>query len=490
MKQQLVYKFFISLFFVAAYSNAQKQTKTFNENFNVVDNAVLNINTTHTDIEFETWNKNQVAIEVVIEIEGASSKEIDAYFKKNEVKITGNSKQIDISTGIENIWSFNTNSNENFITSWNVQDFNIPEITAIPDIEYLAFVTDSINLPPTPPMPIPHFDYDAFKKDGDVYLKKWQEKFEKNFGGDYEKKMEAWQAKAELASKAHEKAREAQEKARVIVYEKANEARVAAMQDKQQVLKEQLRKNAEVRKEQLYLRKGKGDTLRIDTLRRYYSTSPNVYYFSSDKKGATEKVKVKKYIKIKMPKSATLKMNVRHGEVKLAENTKNINATLAYSGLFAATIDGDKTQINASYSPVSVERWNYGKLKVSYADNVKLSQVNHITLSSTSSDVTIDNLLKNIYVENNFGALKIKAINTDFSAIDVSMKNGELICNLPETPFNILVNGENSKLTAPSSLTLTKTKNDNTVLCKGFNVSKSADKSITINSKYSDVVLE
>ena len=129
-------------------------------------------------------------------------------------------------------------------------------------------------------------------------------------------------------------------------------------------------------------------------------------------------------------------------------------------------------------------------MKVSYADNVKLSQVNHITLSSTSSDVTIDNLLKNIYVENNFGALKIKAINTDFSAIDVSMKNGELICNLPETPFNILVNGENSKLTAPSSLTLTKTKNDNTVLCKGFNVSKSADKSITINSKYSDVVLE
>lgn len=243
-----------------------------------------------------------------------------------------------------------------------------------------------------------------------------------------------------------------------------------------------------MRKEQLYLRKG--DTVRIDTLRHFYSTTPNVYYFSSDKKGVTEKVKVKKYIKIKMPKSATLKMNVRHGEVKLAENTKNINATLAYSGLFAATIDGDKTQINASYSPVTVERWNYGNLKVSYADNVKLNQVNHLKLSSTSSDVTIDNLLKNIYVENNFGALKIKAVNSNFTTIDVSMKNGELLCKLPETPFTILVNGENSKLTSPSSLTLTKTQNNDIVLCKGYNVAKSADKSITINSKYSDVILE
>tara|TARA_R110002051_G_scaffold297770_1_gene364294 strand:+ start:549 stop:2012 length:1464 start_codon:yes stop_codon:yes gene_type:complete len=487
MKQQLVYRFFISLFFIVAYSNAQKQSKTFNEDFNVGDNAVLNINTTHTDIEFETWNKNQVAIEVVIEIEGASSKEIDAYFKKNEVKIKGNSKQIDISTGVENLWTFN-NSNENLASVWNVQDFNFPEITAIPDVEFLTFVTDSINFPPMPPMPIPHFDYDAFKKDGDIYLKKWQEKFEKNFGDDYEKKMEAWQVKAELASKAHQKAREAQEKARVIVFEKANEDRVAAIRDKQHVLKEQLRKNAEVRKEQLYLRKG--DTVRIDTLRHFYSTTPNVYYFSSDKKGVTEKVKVKKYIKIKMPKSATLKMNVRHGEVKLAENTKNINATLAYSGLFAATIDGDKTQINASYSPVTVERWNYGNLKVSYADNVKLNQVNHLKLSSTSSDVTIDNLLKNIYVENNFGALKIKAVNSNFTTIDVSMKNGELLCKLPETPFTILVNGENSKLTSPSSLTLTKTQNNDIVLCKGYNVAKSADKSITINSKYSDVILE
>lgn len=479
MKQQLVYKLFMALFLMAANGYAQKQTKTFTENFNVGDQAVLNISTTNTDIEFETWNKNQVAIEVVIEIEGASSKEVEAYFKKNEVKIKGNSQQIDITTGMENLLSFNANSNINFGNAWNVQEFNFPDITAIPEIAFLDFAIDSINLPPMPPMPIPHFDYDAFKKDGDVYLKKWQEKFEKNFGADYEKKMEAWQAKAELASKAHVKAREAKEKARVIVYERAikdrkaaNENRIAAMQNKRQ----------------FYLRKG--DSIQIDTLKSFYTTSPNVYYLSSDSKGVAEKVKVKKYLKIKMPKSATLKMNVRHGEVKLAEHTKNINATLAYSGLFAATIDGDKTQINASYSPVNVQRWNYGDLKVSYADNVKLNEVNHLTLSATSSEVTIDKLLKNIYVDNNFGALKIKAVDSNFSTVNIAMKNGELLCKLPQTPFTLLVHGENSKFRAPASLSLTKTKNENTVSYKGYHVSKNSDKSITVNSKYSEVVLE
>ena len=497
MKQQLVYKLVSIVFFLGISGNAQKQIKTFNEIFNVNDNAVLNINTTHTDIEFETWNKNQIAIEVVIEIEGASSKEMEAYFKQNEIKITGNSRQIDVTTGVENTWFFK-HSTGGFTNSWNNEAIVIPEITAIPEIDFLDFVIDSIQMPPVPPMPVPDFDYDAFQKEGDAYLKKWQKEFDTNFGEDFEKKMADWQMKAEQASKAHhEKSRKLAEKAskqRIIAYEQAKAERQeaiherrAAMQERQQALQTRLKENAEERRLQFLIRNG--DTI-SKQISRSFVNSPNVYYFNANGDGKSEKVKVKKNIKIKMPKSATIKMNVRHGEVKLAENTRNMNAKLSYSDLIALTIDGDKTEIDASYSPVNVQNWNYGKLKVNYSDNVDLKKVNSLTLNSNSSEVNIEHLLKNILVENNFGALSIQQVSKDFSSINVSMKNGELYCKLPSTPFVLQANGENSKFTAPSSLKLNKTKNQNTVLYKGYNQYKTADKSILITSKYSDVVLE
>ena len=52
---------FLCLITTGVYS--QKQTKTFYETFTTNAETVLDINTTHSDIEFETWNKNEVAIE-------------------------------------------------------------------------------------------------------------------------------------------------------------------------------------------------------------------------------------------------------------------------------------------------------------------------------------------------------------------------------------------------------------------------------------------
>ena len=54
---------------------AQEKSKTYKETFNVSDDAVLEINTSHTDIEFDTWDKNQVEITAVITLDGASDEE-------------------------------------------------------------------------------------------------------------------------------------------------------------------------------------------------------------------------------------------------------------------------------------------------------------------------------------------------------------------------------------------------------------------------------
>src|SRR5690606_12237844 len=94
----------LALFMLAGVdsANAQKKTKTFHENFKVADNAVLDINTSYADIEFETWNRDQVDIQAIIEIEGATEEQLEASFNSEPVKISGNSKLVEISTGPRN----------------------------------------------------------------------------------------------------------------------------------------------------------------------------------------------------------------------------------------------------------------------------------------------------------------------------------------------------------------------------------------------------
>ena len=219
-----------------------------------------------------------------------------------------------------------------------------------------------------------------------------------------------------------------------------------------------------------------------------HPNSPNVFY--SLKNGSDKNLKVKKTIKIKLPKSTKIKMNVRHGEVILAENTKNLSATLSYSTLMATTIEGDKTYINASYSPVSVQKWNYGQLKADYSEKVNIKEVENLTLDATFSNVNIDNLLNKAYIKNNFGPLSINSISAGFTDLDINLENAELRCVLPKTAFNIAVNGSNSELVYPKELQLLKTKNGYNTLNKGYHINKSSGKSIIINSKFTEVVLQ
>jgi len=200
---------------------------------------------------------------------------------------------------------------------------------------------------------------------------------------------------------------------------------------------------------------------------------------------------VKRVIKIKMPKSLKIKMNVRHGNVKLAKNTKNLDATLSYSGLDAFNIDGEKTIIVASYSPVTVQKWNYGKLQADYSEKVNLLEVRNLILDTTSSDVTIGYLIDSAFIENKFGPLYINSISNNFSDLEVSLQNVEFKCNMPSTPYSIVVNGSDSMLKAPPCINLSKTKSiGNTKVYKGYYINNDSERSIIINSKYSEVALD
>jgi hypothetical protein len=183
-------------------------------------------------------------------------------------------------------------------------------------------------------------------------------------------------------------------------------------------------------------------------------------------------------------------MNVRHGEVKLAANTKNINATLSYARLHAVSIEGDQTQINASYSPVIVGQWKYGNLSTSFSDFVELDVVTELNLKATSSEVKINKVIKNLISRNELGAIYIGAVDPNFRTIDIEVRNGELQCILPKTAFSVSVKNTKSEFKYPASWTLDSTKQGPQILYTGASAKGSGNRVFKLNTAYSSVVLQ
>tara|TARA_R110002049_G_scaffold306173_1_gene504168 strand:- start:1915 stop:3360 length:1446 start_codon:yes stop_codon:yes gene_type:complete len=450
----------------------KKQTKTFKEVFNVGNEAVLDLNTTNADIEFDTWNKNIIQVEAVIEIDGMTPEEAESYFKNNVVQIVGNSKKVEVSTGGASVFRLaSRNSPVSVATSRNI-DLRID----VDDLKNkLALRIDTLQLDSFPVFNItkslsfPEFDYESFKEDGNRYIVRWQHEVEKNIGTEKEKEIKEWVEEVRVNT----------DKIKEEAMKMAEEQKHLAKNHKMIILesKKALKENRDALKKAITI---SGDSIIF--------SRPNTFYFGTD--GESKNLKIKKTIKIKMPKSATIKMNVRHGNVKLAENTKNMNANLSYASLLAATIDGTETFVNASYSPVVVNNWNDGYLEANYVKNLDLNEVRGLTLSAVSSNITIDKLLKTAFIKNDFGSLVINDIAPDFETLDVSVKNGELECSVPQTSYTIYIKGNASKVTAPANLTLSKTENQQMIVHKGYSGTKNADKSINIDASYSEVVLK
>lgn len=455
----------------------EKQTRNYKEDFTVKPDAVVDINVSHTDISFETWDKNQVSVEATVELEGATAEEAKKFFEEGGIEILGNSSLVEIRTsgaapfppmpphppmGID--FPEFPEMEQLFL------DLRIPDLPPLPD------------MPPMPPVNVPHFDYDKYKKDGDKYLQKWKSEFDKNFDKEYRKEMEAWSKKmaagAEERGKHIEKWQEEQQKIREehglqreAVREMAREQRELA-REHQEEAREHARK---VQREMVISRNGRGE-------------APHIFYRSSD--GESKNFKIKKTIKIKIPQSVKLKMNVRHGEVKLAENTKNMEANLAYASLFASTIDGEKTQITASYSPVNVRNWNFGTLRTDFSDKVALIEVRDLELKSNSSNVTIDRLMKSASIINNLGQLHINSVADDFNTVEIELQNAEMFCSTPSSAFSIQINGTSSEFTPPAYLHMTNSGDQRQFAYKGYHLNSNSSRSILINSRFSEVTLQ
>lgn len=456
-------------------AQAQLRSKTFTETFPVDQGTQVRINTSHADLEFETWDRDQVEVTVLLELEGASEEEAETFFDRELVKVMGNSKEIEISTLGHGPFTFDFKEMDLALSmvpdlSHMMEDFQLPEI---PEIAPLPNIATMPPLLAVPPFPMVEFDYEAYQKDKEKYLKQWQKEFEKSFDQEYKEKFEKWgqemAEKAELWEQRREKMEEQREK----------------LQIKREQRQEELQKKMNEKRKELAQKREEIHKKRKESAG--FHAAPNVFYFSSD--GKNKEYKVKKRIKIKMPKYLNLDMNVRHGEVKLAANAKNINANLVYSSLLASTIEGNQTDIQASYSPISVQNWDYGKLSTDYSDRVNLKVVGALDLRANASQVVIGKLIDRAKLRNRFGSLSIEAVSDDFAAVDISVENGALEFNLPTAPFVITVRETGTDFQYPQSLKLETSGTSGTKVLQGYHLKKNDDKAITINTKYSEVVL-
>jgi hypothetical protein len=193
--------------------------------------------------------------------------------------------------------------------------------------------------------------------------------------------------------------------------------------------------------------------------------------------------KIKKTIKIKMPRDTKLKVNVRHGELKFASVIHNLKADLKHSSLLADVIDGSETSINASYTPVLVNKWNAGELTLRYVEDALLKQVNTLALYSNSSNINIDYLAGNSIIDGSFGDLTIHNILDSFKNLNIILENSDANIKLPKTDYNLQFKGNRTKLKHP--------ENSKREYVSSYSIGDLASsRAIVINAKYSSVFMQ
>jgi len=306
---------FLTLFLCISVS-AQRFDKKYNEKFNANSDVSIHVDTRYTDIQIETWNKNTVSIEAIIEIEGASKEKADEIIKNWKFKTLGNKNEIEIisKTNVLLMELSNAERHPVFDRQFNNNfdfEFDFPEIS----VENLS-ILDSLHvgMPDALHFSEPHimdhdafhfefdapeFDYEKYKND-ENYLKEWQGKMKKSLEKMHiEMKMNSVKMKKNTA-KLKEELKAAQEKRRKL-FEEGVEQRKEAMKLRQKHLKERVeeQKAAHIIRQQNYNEHTNAKKrIKIKSILEDRS-----------------KIKIKRIIKIKAPKDAKFNMNVKYGSM-------------------------------------------------------------------------------------------------------------------------------------------------------------------------------
>lgn len=479
----------LCLCLVSSWCYAQQKLTKTSQSFKVNKDVIVDLNTSYVEIELDTWNKDVVEIEGFIEGDKLTETQLKEALAAWDLKIEGTLESVKVYSTGGRIYGFI--AGDDYSGHLQELEMHLAEIPHMPPMPKLAEMPELPSMPPMPAMPalpeLPEgldklqFDYNKYQKEGDTYLKEWSKAYENKGGKELEKRMEEWAKRFEDSNyqKEMEKWGEqfgekyakdmekwgdnfgekiGEEWARKMEawgerFGKEFEERAKLMEERQDERAERLlerKKALEDRERALFSRHNYGNDSRV-----------------------------KKILRIKIPKKAKLKMNVRHGELKISSVINNVKGDISHSYFLADNIDGGDTSINVSYSPLSINVWNNGSLNLKFVDKAEIKTANYIVLNSNSSNVLIDNLVTTGVIDGSFGDLTISKLSSNFKDLNLVLTNSDALINLPENAYyNLYFKGSNSKFN--NKFTAQK-------MVRNYPEGQSTDRNVVINAKFSNV---
>jgi|GEM_PF-239982 len=335
-------------------------------------------------------------------------------------------------------------------------------------------------------------------------MEAWGEKFGKEFG----EKMEAWgekygkdiekwavQFEKDFEPKMSELGRQinenlapqlealAKELSELVNNEESNEERRARLEARKKELTERINQRVHEIKERTKAREEAREARREEIVVRRVNERDRAWVYRTAVNSKD------KSLVIKVPKYAQVELDVRYGTTEL-KGANDIQAHLNYTDLKADRISGDDTQIEVSQSKMNVENWDAGTLKLNFVNDCTIDLVKSLSLNSNTSDVVIGSINENAWLNGSFGHLKINEVGNQFKSIELTLENTEAKLSMPTASFDLYYRGIHSNWIPTKELTVDKTQMGNQEIIKGYHKSNSSKRSVHINARYSDLILE
>ncbi|SDB21447.1 hypothetical protein SAMN03097699_0129 [Flavobacteriaceae bacterium MAR_2010_188] len=509
-------KIFLICTFVSTMMFSQQKLEKLAKTIKVDADAIIDLNLSHVEIQIETWDKNNVEVEAYIESDKLSMEELKQALEQWDLRIVGSGNSISInSNGSNSSWSnsdFSFMNGESLAALRNLELSlaDMPEIpnlsfmAEMPEMPNLAFVQNMPKAPKVPELPeLPegmrniNFDYEAYKKDGEKYLDKWSKNYEKKYGKDYKDKMRSWAKEfGKVDWKKFEKEMEAWGEKFGDTYNEENGAKWEAWGEK---FGEQFGKDYEEKMEawgQKFAAQMEANSAKLSAEMaekhaalaqgnaKLVKTQAQMALSKGQLRNSLENKDSKtiKTIKLKVPKKAKLKMNVRHGELKFTSLIHNLKADISHATLIADYIDGSETSINVSYSPVSITEWKTGELFLNFVNKAEIKNAKNLMLTSNSSNISLGNVGGNSIINGSFGDLWVASIDPSFKNLNIVLENSDAHIKLPTAAYKFQYKGNRSKLSHP--------KNNDERTSSFSTGEMSSDKTIIVNSKFSNVFMQ
>lgn len=286
-----------------------------------------------------------------------------------------------------------------------------------------------------------NFDFEAYNKIGEAYLKIWEQAFVDHLDEKGSKQVKQWSQETVP---------------NLIRVSKQNDQNIS-------------RNNAE-----------------LSNLNKGYQV-----YISKSITSSPEILNSNEYtIEIGVPENVSIRLNTRHGSFIAKSALKNVKGTLKYTPFEAREISGDSDLV-IDFAAVKIDRWKEGKLSIGYSKNAKIVQANQIDLHINSSKVQIGELVGTGIFNSAFSKLNIIKTSTDFNNLVFLLTQSDLILQLPSTSYNFAYSGSLSLIEFPKEkLRLTSLGDFQSHMLHGYAVDRNTPKELQINAKYSQVFLK